>query len=401
MEPRRDDQLIEELRALKPAPDPEFAAELDERAAAGFPRRSRPRGASPASPFAGLLDRLRSLGPRRLLLPAGGLAMVAIAIATAAIATNDSQPDADAGSGVLSYSSAADENAQIERSAGAPEAGGGEVQPVAPTAGGAASSSPSQAESEVEAGAPSSSEASSLMGGATEGELPARSAHRRAVERSARIVLGADPADVAEDSAQVFEAVRSHDGIVMRSSTREGKAGQAGARFELLIPSANLGEALADLSAIDAVRSRHEATADITAPTVRTGELLRDATARIDSLLGQLEEAGTESEREAVEAELRQERRHRAALRAQLQNLDRRADLSRVSLRIVTGGSDDRSEGAWGIGDALDDAGHVLTVAAAVTLVALAVLGPIALIALLAWLTHRAWVRRERRRVLG
>jgi hypothetical protein len=57
--------------------------------------------------------------------------------------------------------------------------------------------------------------------------------------------------------------------------------------------------------------------------------------------------------------------------------------------------------GAWAIDEALHDAGHVLTVAAAVTLIALAVLGPIALIAILAWLSHRAWVRRERRRVLS
>ena len=34
-------QLVADLRALRPTPRPEFAAELDERAAAGFPRRSR------------------------------------------------------------------------------------------------------------------------------------------------------------------------------------------------------------------------------------------------------------------------------------------------------------------------------------------------------------------------
>jgi hypothetical protein len=42
MEPLRDDQLTADLRALRPAPRPEFTAELDQRAAAGFPRRSRP-----------------------------------------------------------------------------------------------------------------------------------------------------------------------------------------------------------------------------------------------------------------------------------------------------------------------------------------------------------------------
>ena len=51
--------------------------------------------------------------------------------------------------------------------------------------------------------------------------------------------------------------------------------------------------------------------------------------------------------------------------------------------------------------DAFHDAGRIFAVAAVGLVVALAILGPIALIVLLAWLTHRAWVRRERRRVLG
>lgn len=40
MEPLRDDLLIADLQALRPTPRPQFAAELDERAAAGFPRRT-------------------------------------------------------------------------------------------------------------------------------------------------------------------------------------------------------------------------------------------------------------------------------------------------------------------------------------------------------------------------
>ena len=65
MEPFRDDQkLIDELRAQRPEPSQEFAADLDERAAAGFPRRSA-RGGTPLN---GLLGRLRALPPRRLAL---------------------------------------------------------------------------------------------------------------------------------------------------------------------------------------------------------------------------------------------------------------------------------------------------------------------------------------------
>jgi hypothetical protein len=351
----RNDQLAEELRALRPTPHPQFAAELDKRAAAGFPRRSRlPRFALPKWP------------PKRILLPAGAIAAIAIAIAVALTSTNESDKQPASTLGFL--------NQEVQSEA-APE--GVEGATVEPSAGGASA--------------------------AGEGPISRLGGQPRAVERSAEIVLGADPSDVADDSAQVFDVVNAHDGIVMGSTTRQGEAGEAGAHFELLIPSAKLGDALGDLSAIDEVRSRRETTDDITAPTVNVSEMLQDSKARIDSLLGQLAEAETESEREAVEAELRQERRHRARLRAQLQQLQRRADLSLVLLEIETSEAEESpsGDGAWGVDEALDEAGKILAVAAAVAVVALAILAPLALVALLAWLARRAWIRRQRRRVLS
>jgi Domain of unknown function (DUF4349) len=384
----RDDRLAADLRAMRPKSRPEFTTELDERAAAGFPRRSR----LPRPSF----DRLRAFPARRLVLAGGAVAVLAIFVASTLIVTgrDDSGPQ--------------DNLALLE-----PEHRLATPSPEAPdkaAAGGtgAEENSGIQYETDVPLAESLSSSAAGASGSAQSGtaspELgsPGR-VHRRAVERSAEIVLAAEPGDVGEDSSEVFEVVHAHDGIVMSSSTREGKPGQAGGRFELLLPSDDLGDSLAALSAIDEVRSRHEATADITAPTVDTAELLRDSQARIDSLLAQLESADTEGERETVEAELRQERRHRARLRGSLQHLEHRASFSRVLLRIETGGAEEPSSdgGTWGLGDALGDAGKILAVAAAVAVVGLAILGPIALIALLAWLTHRAWVRRERRRVLG
>jgi hypothetical protein len=392
MEPNRDDQLIADLQALRSAPRPQFAAELDERAAAGFPRRSRlPR-----------LPRLGGMQPRRLLLAGGAVAALAIILTSGLIVANQSDPEPHDNLAMLEPQrqpatappsgpdrAAGGGNASLGKEASAEEASGVAYGAEVPTVG-----------SEANSGA-------GVAGGGVSSVVPetepfGHSIRPRAVEYSAEVVLAADPGDVGEDSSRVFEVVHAHDGIVMRSSTREGKPGQAGARFELLIPSDKLSDSLAALSAIDEVRSRHEATTDITAPTVSTGELLRDSQARIDSLLAQLEGAETEGEREAVEAELAQERRHRARLRGSLQHLEHRAAFSRVSLRIETGKQQESSDsGAWGIDDAFRDAGHLLTVAAAVTLIALAIVGPIVLIALLAWLTHRAWVRRERRRVLS
>jgi Domain of unknown function (DUF4349) len=153
------------------------------------------------------------------------------------------------------------------------------------------------------------------------------------------------------------------------------------------------------------VVNRHETSTDITAPTVGASERLQDSQARVEGLLAQLSEATTEPEREVVEAELRSERRHAANLKAKLSNLDRRASLSHVSVRIESGsgavspGDSDENE-SWGIGTALDDAGHLLSVAAGVTIVGLAVLAPLLLLALLAWLAGRTWTRRARERAL-
>lgn len=397
METPRDDQLAADLRALRPAPRPEFAAELDQRAAAGFPRRSHWRW----TPF----ERLRSMQPRKLLIPAGGIAVVAIALVTAVVAIEGGGGSSPETSRRLM------QEPNLSVPAPDPEIAKPQTQPEAATA--EAEGLSSSAGANAGGAKELNFDGSGSYSGTNEklqpysgiqrmsGDVPTR-VQNRAVERSAQLVLAASPADVGEDSSALFEAVHAHDGIVLRSSTREGDPGVAAARFELLIPSAKLGDALAALSAIDEVRSRHEATDDITAPTVATGELLQDSKARIDSLLAQLEGSETESEREAVEAELAQERRHRARLRRQLQQLERRADYSRVLVRIETGSEEDSSGGgAWGIGDALDDAGKILAVAAAVSVVALAILGPIALLALLAGLAHRAWVRRERRRVLS
>jgi hypothetical protein len=383
MEPLRDDQLIADLQALRPTPRPQFTAELDDRAAAGFPRRSR----LPVLSF----DRLHAISPRRLLLPAGAAAVLAISAMTAVIVTNDG--------GTEPQTHFALSNLKPMPATAAPkareEAAGGAT--AAPSVSSAEEASGTAFEAETPAGGNTAALPSS-----SEGLNGSFGLHHRAVERAADITLAATPEDVADDATRVFEAVHANNGIVMRSSTSEGAAGEAGATLDLLIPSAKLGDAMAAFSDIDHVRSRHEATADITAPTVSAAELLKESRARIDSLLAQLEAAETEEEREAIEAELRHERRHASRLAAQLTHLHRRADFSRVSLRIETGSGSEESSGggAWGI-DALHDAGHVLTVAAAVTLIALAVLGPIALIAFLAWLTHRAWLRRERRRALG
>ncbi|HWN72420.1 MAG TPA: hypothetical protein VNN15_01280, partial [Solirubrobacterales bacterium] len=104
MEPLRDDQLIADLQALRPTPRPQFAAELDERVAAGFPRRSR----LPRLSF----GRLLALPLRRQLIAAGGLAVLLIAIAgvLGVVSREDSSPSPE--SGLLSLTTEAPDDAE-------------------------------------------------------------------------------------------------------------------------------------------------------------------------------------------------------------------------------------------------------------------------------------------------
>ncbi len=387
---REYDDLAVALAEVRPTPRPDFAAELDELVAAGFQRSAH----ASRGPLAAIGDRLRALSPKRLLFAASGTALAAIVVATMIVASVDSGPTqgADSGGGSLLSGfqpfDGEEQSTEPPRLKGLPAPSSQAVKP-------SSSSADQELSASSASGAQSSSEVQS-----SDSLLPfSRDVRHRDIERSAEIALLAEPADVADDSAQVFRAVHDARGIVLRSTTAAGH--NAGAHFELLIPSRNLGDALAAFSAIDEVGSRHEATADITAPTVSVEEQLQDSRAKIDGLLAQLAAAETESTRETVEVELRRERRHAAASQARLEQLQRRADYSRVSLRIDASASSSSSGGGWGIDDALDDAGHILAIAAAVTIVGLAIVGPLALIGLLAWLAHRLWLRRARDRALA
>jgi hypothetical protein len=391
----RDDELATMLRELRPAPSAEFAAELDARAEAGFPRRA----VAGASTHERVFARLRSIPPRRALPAAGGVAVAAVVIATAVLAGS--------GNGAHDAVSVATEHSFANGAPSAPATGtadrahgGRSPVPVHSAAAGESNTAGPGGEEFVEGEVGSSAESAPKLASPRSG--PYASHHSgRDIERGASITLADDPSRVRSDAARVFEAVHATNGIVLNSAIRDGASGEAGASFELLIPTAKLGDAMASFAGIADVRGRHEATRDITAGTVGVGEKLGDSAARVRGLLIQLEEAGTDPARTAVEIQLRGERARMANLRSRLAGLRRRANLSHVSLRIETGDSSQGASGAWGIGDGLDDAGRILAVAAGVSVIGLAALAPLALLALLPWLARRAYLARARARALA
>ncbi|HEY2054854.1 MAG TPA: DUF4349 domain-containing protein [Solirubrobacterales bacterium] len=403
-----DETLFAELRALRPTPRPEFAAELDERAAAGFPRRPPP--STTAWPFVALADLWRGMSPRRRLMPVVAFALAALVVTTAVIAISQS------GTRSSSVDDAALGMAESGASSGAAAMGEKVFTPAPSHAGGAKHGqnhpqnggvAPTNAGATVyEAEVPSVTSEPSHGGAVRPYEKGAPPLTHRDVERSSYVVLGTKPGEVAAAAKKVYAAVHAAGGYVLNSSVDSGTTGATGASFSLSIPSAKVNDALAAISAIAEVRERHDATNDITAPTVGAAEELRDSNAAIEGLLKELGAVETESERESVEARLREERRHHAAIRASLDHLDKRASMSEVTVRIVTDHGagvtpPSKGDGSWGVGAALHDAGDILTIAAGVALIALAVLGPIALIVLAFWLANRIRVRRLRERTLG
>ncbi|HWB69540.1 MAG TPA: hypothetical protein VG518_06150, partial [Solirubrobacterales bacterium] len=255
--PREDFDLAAELRALRPAPRPQFSAELDARAAAGFPRRgvgtAKPGRLRAAASRIG--DRFR-VSPRRLLAPAAGTALAAVAIATVVVINGEGDSQAPAG----------------HRDATSPSGGAGSAEALS----GVTKSKPIPQMLEFSqdvhgpsrlskqkdfnssfAPAGTTERYSSAVGSASapaagagkSGPFASQAGHRD-IERAAEMVLGADASEVRGAATKVFATVHTYDGIVLRSSIEDGGEGDAGAQFELLIPSAKRGDALASFSRI-------------------------------------------------------------------------------------------------------------------------------------------------------
>lgn len=411
------DPLVSELRAIRPTPRPEFRRELDRRAAAGFPPRRRDHARVAA---AGEEPEAEAGRPRlrdRLSLPAwlrpGPIlagAAVACAIATAVVVSGPQQIGLSNGGGddVPVYSDAA---------AGGP---GAEVAAEPGSAGETSDSSAQAEEADLDL-APFKGSAktganddvaskyleempmtrNSAPAPAAAGDPVAAGRERRAVERDASLTLATEVDEVPKVVDGVLRVVSEHGGIVMSSTSRGGLEGEAGADFNLKVPSGHLSATLADLSELATVRDRRESSVDITAPTVTMADRLREARAEVRGLLKQLAAATTDAEREAIKIDLVPAQRKVARLRSRLDRLERRANFSTVTVAVVTGEAGALpEEDAWTLSDAAADALDVLTVVAGILLVAAAILAPLALLVALGWVLRRLWVKRARERAL-
>lgn len=398
-------ELAVTTRADCPGPDPDFAAKLDEWAAAGFPREGRleAQDAQDSPPIlGGLRGRLRAVPPRRLLVSAGAAATFVVAVAVG-ISVSDQLGGSNGGSGagVRAASTQSSTGADRKGTEGSvTEANRDQIEPAgAPT---------------VEAlGARTSSSGGSTAYGRIQSFASGRAAHRK-VAQNANLVLSTEPQNVRDVADGVFGVVDQYNGFVVSSNVTSGRttgpraipaegdgsrAPEGSGTIELRIPAQHLQDALGAMSALESahVTSRTEGTVDITKRFNSAKAQVEDLEAQRTSLLRQLADAVTIEEADSIRVQLRIVENKLADAKDQLGNVQTRIRLVPVNVEIRgERGVDSGGGGGWSIGDAFHDAGRVLTVIAGILLISAAVLAPLALVGGLAWITARAVIRRRR-----
>jgi Domain of unknown function (DUF4349) len=396
-------ELASNARAEAPAPESDFAARLDEWAAAGFPRDGRVSdgGEGERGPaLRTLRGRLQSVPPRRLLLPVGAAATVLVAAAVGISVSDQIGGSSQPGPTIQDVQ------------ATAPKAPFGNAAKGGPPTNGSTSSSVKQAPEAKDLRELQPNVIPGAQGRAV-GDL-ALSAGPRKVAQTADLVLSTEPQDVRDVADGVVGVVDRYGGYVVSSNVTSGKAPaptpvplggnskgggsqQGSGTFELKIPAQHLQAALGDLSKLAHVTSRTEGVKDITKHFDAAKNHLHDLNVQRAELLRKLGNAITVTEEESLKARLQVVENQLAAARDQYRQVQSRIRLVPVSVEIRgQAGVDSGGGGAWSIGDAFHDAGRVLTVMAGILLISAAVLVPIGLIVGVAWLTARAVIRKRR-----
>jgi hypothetical protein len=382
-------QLARELRRERPELTAAALVELDELAAAGFPPRASDHLARLHRRTASASRPLREKSAHRLVPALGAVSVfvVAIGVGISQSGVLDSGEDGGQNGGVV----------RVEGGGAAPYLSGSKTgRDAAPPA------DPSKDPGFDHAARGVESYTQHLPAGryAYSGD----GSSKRQVAQDVDLGLSTAPEDFRDAADGVLDVVDDHRGFVVRSNVSGGDPGVAGAQrgrasFRLRIPAGELSSALGDLSNLGHVVSRSDGSVDVTDRFVSARDRIDALTPARDRLLQRLEEASTFAEQQSIRAQLRIVQARLADAHQDLDRARQRVHLVPVGVTIAADG-EASAGGQWTIGDALDDAGRVLTVSAGVALVAAAALLPLALLVVLVASGRREWVRRQRDRVL-
>lgn len=375
-------ELALALREERVVAEPDFAADLDQRVTDGFPGSGQLGG---SDRLANWRKKLTAVPPRRILAPAGAAATVLV-VATVAITQSS---EFGGGEGV-------NDGEGFRVSPASPTAAGGDGNGGAPAGEGR-----DAVQNFLDSGAErSASKGIDALGSSV-------SPAKRKIARRVKLALSTSPDRFRGAADDVLDVVRDHRGFVVRSNVSGGDPdlarSQLGhASFTLRIPARELPAALGDLSDVGHVVSRTDGTEDITSRFVSAQKRIAALEKTRQSLLRQLADAVTVFEQESLRRRLAIVETQLSAAQDDLGAAQQRVNLVPVSVTIDAdrGLGGDGDAGGWSLGDAVDDAGKVLSVTAGVLLVSAAVLGPLAILAALIWLGTRAAARLRRERAL-
>ena len=351
--------LEDVLEEIAPSPDPDFVEEMERRMQAGFPPRRSAGARRFAPPRRPALPRLR---PPRAAAAVAASAALALLVTVALVGDED----------------------------GERPAGTGPVQALSEDHGAAREAVPSDGDVSTTV-LPQPVPPPGDPVGPRDGVAPG--AAQRRVERSAQLTLAADPDEFDTISDAVFRVADRRDGFVVRSSTTRGEDRLAGGFFELRIPTAQLDQALNELSRLATVRSRSDSGTDVTGTFVSTRDRLRAARAEQTGLLRRLESADTERAARAIRRRLDIVESRIAGLRSQLRGVRERTRYATVLVDLV---DEDAGATTGATGQAIDDAVGSLEGMLTFSIRALGVLVPLGLVLLLGWLVASRARRRAR-----
>jgi hypothetical protein len=377
------------LAGERPEIDPGFARSLDETVARRF---AAPRPASGTG--SGRSGRQRWLWKSIAGTLAAGLAAIAV---VAVVGSGGGATSGSSSSSSIS-ASAATTSASSAGSSGTTSAPS--MTSAAPTAPkrpstAAASGSVNGAASSSASGSASSASGS---GGAPAPQPPSNG---RKIIQSAQLALTSAPNRVEDVAQEVFDVVGRENGVVNRSTVTATGGTDGYAQFQLRVPSGSLSATMNQLSRLRYahVSSRTDNTQDVNDAYVSVTHRLADARALRTALLKQLAGAVTQQQIDSLNARIHDAEASIASDEATIRTLNRRINFSQITLSINAANAPAPAahhSSSFTLGKAAHDAGRVLTVAAGVALIGLAVLVPLALLTALGlWIW--AAIRHRRR----
>jgi hypothetical protein len=224
----------------------------------------------------------------------------------------------------------------------------------------------------------------------------------RAQRYEASLRLRVADADALSGATQrALRLTRELGGFVVSLRSSVPEQGTGGAEIVVRVPRERVQQAIVGFSDLGTILAQDVRIDDLQGQIDSLGERIADLTAEIARIQRQLARPNLPVETRArLSARLAEARREAAELRASRTAATREAELATVSLSLTTEEESAVPAGKSRLDRALDQAAEVLAWEAAAVVLVLVAVGPVALLAVLAWLGLRIARRRSDDRLL-